>query len=145
MDLQAVDNRDEEHVAMLRRLEAKMRARRSLNESWCGHLNVTDVLCLPSHDRWVAGCDDCFKDSSETHPESDYVYSVPAKDVLDREGLIDWLDHLTEKGWFIPGFDSFLDAVSFARAVHRRTAVAPAQENLHVVKWPSDNDTEDGD
>jgi len=106
---------------------------------------VTDVLCLPSLDRWIAGCAECFKDSSETHPASDYVYNVPAKDVLDRDGLIDWLDHLTEKDWFIPGFDSFLDAVAFARAVHRRGAVAPARENLRVVKWPSDSNTEDDD
>jgi hypothetical protein len=145
MDLEAMDGRAQDHVAILRRLEAKMRARHSLNESWCGHHNVTDVLCLPSHDRWVAGCDDCFTDSSETNPASDYVYSVPAKDVLDRDGLIDWLDHLTEKDWFIPGFDSFLDAVAFARAVYRRGAVAPARENLRVVKWRSDSNAGDKD
>jgi hypothetical protein len=145
MDWEAMEKHADEHVTMLRRLEAKMHTRRSLNESWCGHLNVTSLLCLPTRDRWVASCNDCFEDSSETHPSSDYSYSVPAKDVLDRDGLIDWLDHLTEKEWFIPGFDSFLDAAAFARAVHRRGAVAPVRENLRVVKWPSANTKEDDD
>ncbi len=132
------ERRMDEHVALLRRLEARMLARRSLNESWCGHHNVTSVLCLPDHTKWVAACDDCFKDSSEEHPASDYSYSVPARDVLDTSGLVNWLDHLTEKDWFIPGFDSFLDAVAFARAVHRRGAVAPARERLRVVQWDRD-------
>lgn len=136
MDWAKLDAHATKHVAMLRRLESQMRARQSLNESWCGHLAVTDILCLPSHDRWVAGCDDCFKDSSETHPASDYVYHVPVKSILDRDGLTDWLHHLTEKDWFIPGFESFLDAVAFARAPHGREAVAPANEDLRVAKWP---------
>jgi hypothetical protein len=149
MDLEDLEQHAQTHRAMLRRLEAKMRARRSLNESWCGHVNVTGILCLspsstdsttmrvrPSRDRWVAGCNDCFKDSSEEHPVSDYVYSLPAKEVLDRDGLIGWLNHLTEKPWFEPGFESFLDAVAFARAVHRRGAVAPAREDLRVARWP---------
>ena len=143
MDWVALDKDSDEHVASLRRIEAKMLARRSLNESWCGHMNVTDVLRRTDCPKWVAACAERYKDSNEEHSASDYNHNVPAKDVLDREGLIDWLDHLTENDTFHTQLESFLDAVAFARALHRRGAVAPAREGLRVVKWASDDHSGD--
>jgi hypothetical protein len=113
-------------------LKRRLNARKTLHQAWCGHRAVTWLVFETQSETWVASCDGCYKD--ENGDDADIIYYLKAKSVMNTTGLSRNLAHLTEKGWFIPTFDSFLDAVAFARAVCGGEGISPSTEGVSL-RW----------
>jgi hypothetical protein len=113
-------------------LRGRLDARRTLHRAWCGHRAVTWVVFETQGETWVASCDGCYKD--ETGDDAGILYYLKAESVMSTTGLSRNLAHLTEKEWFIPTFDSFLDAVALTRAVCGGEGIAPSTEGVSL-RW----------